>query len=116
MDTNIVSKQQAINELLEKSRLNIIQIEKILGGRQHVDRKIIELAIAVSKRAEEAAGSANNVTRPSVPSNKVYRGKNAVPLGMSRAENRSRSAKPVRVQMGKGIKKAVSFVDSEALV
>tara|TARA_R100000750_G_C2287014_1_gene73439 strand:- start:351 stop:506 length:156 start_codon:yes stop_codon:yes gene_type:complete len=51
MDTNIVSKQQAINELLEKSRLNIIQIEKILGGRQHVDRKIIELAIAVSKRA-----------------------------------------------------------------
>lgn len=116
MKTEFISRHEAKTELLEKSHFNIIQIEKILGDNDQVSSQIVELAIQVSRKAEDAAGPGQRKRQTSVGATETETRRRIVPIGTKAASYRSRMGKPVRVRMGKGIQKAVSFVNNEALV
>ncbi|OAN82395.1 hypothetical protein A8B78_08035 [Jannaschia sp. EhC01] len=113
MKKTIVSREDAKRELLENSHLNVIQIEKLLGSRETVERAIVDLALQISRDAEKAAEGAR---QPVIKAMRVEPGKKMVPLGSSRNVRRSQRAQNKRLPMTKGIKKAISFVDSEALM
>lgn len=113
MIKTMVSREDAKRELLENSHLNVIQIEKLLGPRECVERAIVDLALKISSDAEEAA---KGFRQPVTKSVRVETGKKIVPLGSKRTLRWSQRGQNTRLPMTKGIKKAISFVDSEALM
>ena len=56
----MVDREDAKRELLDRSRLNVIQVEKLLGTSASVERSLVDAALDISRESEKAAKDSNS--------------------------------------------------------